>query len=225
MNEDRRFYILIIIILALLLYFKGCGKSTEVKEILKYNYQTDTIFISSPFTLSKEIKTITPPKIITKYIRDTLTVYVEIIPDYILVKIKGLKDSLKISQQFLAQYPINSKLIEFNLNKDLFNITLLDTGANILTKEYPINLNHYKYEWYDNELHHKKINFKESNKKMDFKSLYLEGGYDFITLSPIMSLSYQLKFKRLKLSIGSDLLMSNNPQLILNTKLGLRLFK
>jgi hypothetical protein len=225
MKKERMFFLTIIIILAIIIYLKGCGGSKEPIEKLVYDYKTDTLYIDRPFEIIKTITEVTPPRYITKYKTDTVEVSIEVIPNYLQLKIAGLQDSIKIHQQYLAKYPGNSKLIEFKLNSDTFDITLLDTAANIFTRSYPIDLKYYKYQFRDNDLHHEDINYRKPKKKLDFKSLYASGGYDFISKSPTLGLDYTLNFNRIRVSTGSIILLNTNPTILLQAKLGLRLLK
>lgn len=224
-NKERIFLLSVIIILGIILYFKGCGNKEPKKEIVKYNYITDTVYQDRPYRVNKLIIKETPPITLTKWKTDTVKVEIEVIPNYLLVKLDSLKDSLKISQQFLAKYPHNNKLIDFNLNKDSFDIALLDTGGNILSKKYPIDLNHYRYQWYNNDLHHKKIPYKDPRKKSDFKALYLSMGYEPFLKAPSLDLSYNLNINRFKLGSSATMFFSNDPMMVLQAKIGFRLLK
>jgi len=224
MKIERLFFLSITIILIIIILLKGCDQDKEPTVKLVYDYKTDTLYVDKPFEVIKTIFETTPPRYITKYKRDTVKVFIEVIPNYLQLKIEGLQDSIKIHQQYLAQYPGNSKLVEFNLKRDTFDITLLDTAANIITKEYPIDLNYYNYQWVNNKLHHEDVIYNE-DKKFDFKSLYATGGYDFASGSPTLGLSYYLEWTRLKISAEPFIMLNQSPTLVFQTKIGLRLLK
>ena len=229
-TENTTPYLIItIIILVLIIFLKDCkGKDddSEVDIETVYLYKTDSIYKEKYFKLKKEFDNKTPPKEVVIWkpgLTKIDTMY--IVPNDIIFYIEGLEESIRVSKQFLAQYPHNHKLIEFNLKRDSLDITTLDKEANMVTKKYPLYLNHFKYRWVKNELSHDEISYKENKDKLKWDELYFNYGFRVESSKHNLGFEYNLRPGRFKVDLESNFTIEQNPKLYINAKIGYRLFK
>jgi hypothetical protein len=227
MKSREYFFIALIILLGIIIYFKGCGDN-NVEPKVEYKYKTEYVKVEVPFEVIKGIKTKTPPKMVIKWKKLPVPYKVEVIPDSLKLLIKNLEDSLNsvlIDKSFLTHFPKASKLISFNLKYDTLNITTLNINGETKSNIYPMDFDNYKYQWYDNKLHHEDYD-KVSDKNFDrWKQLYLQGGYDFIQQAPLIDLNYNISIKRVKVSAGTTMHLTTDPFITGTAKIWFRLFK
>lgn len=218
------FILLIAIVIKSLKEIKG----NIIKEN-PYTYKTDSLINKTSYQLKPVFNISTPPITYTTYpINNNYPKIdsVKYIPGELILYIEKLKDSLRIKEAFLTRYPKNSKLLEINLSKDSLDITLQNIDDIITTSKYPIYLDNFKYQWYDNKLHNSKFKQSNSNNLLNrYNNLYVNTGYMFIDSNPNVGLEYNLNLGRFKIDADILTTLERNPQLYINTKVGYRLFK
>lgn len=226
--RDSRIYLLAIIgILLIIIWYSGCNNK-PIPGKLEYKYKTDAIYGDQPFKPSTNIKEKTKPLILIEWKKVRVPYKVEVIPDSLKLLIRNLEDSLAsiiIDKEFLTNFPKASKLINFDLFHDTLNITLMGIDGKTKSHIYPMDFHNYKYQWYDNELHHKESKYKDKKDNAKFKQLYLDGGYDFFNQSPLLDMNYQINMGRLRLTASSGMYINSNPQLNAQLKMGIRLLR
>lgn len=228
------FFVITIIILVIVLMFKSCNDKTEAvtKTRNLYKYKTDTVYVNSEYKdkyqnlvkyYSRKGKQ-TPPKTITVW--KTLNpenILIEKVPDSILVIIDSLNQMLAISDAYIKNFPKNDKLVNFGLKLDSLNITTINIEGETKTKDYPLYLDRFGYQWYDNELHHYDV--KQKGKlKNKFNQFYINGGYDFLYQKPTIGLEYFMILGKFKLGANSNLILQPETKINLGLNLGYRLF-
>lgn len=226
MSKKDVFLLGIILVLAIIIFFKGCGGNNGETKI-EYKYKTDTFRVEVPFIPKKDVKDVTPPKTVIEYKNIPVPYEVQIIPDSLKLLIKNLQDSLQsviIDKSFLTNFPKSSKLINFDLKWDSLNITTLNIQGETKSYKYPMDFDSYKYQWYDNELHHEDFERKLPRDYSKWKQLYLMTGYDFIQKAPIIDINYNIDIKKVRISAGSTMHIATNPYLTGTAKIGFRLF-
>ena len=146
MKNLTPYLIITILVLIILLMLKDCKGKPDTET--EYVYKTDSLYKDKYFKLKEEFDKKTPPKTVTIWKQSPPKIIIDSIkyvPGEILVYIEGLKETLRIKEDYIKLYPHNDKLLEFNLTRDKLDITTLNTDAQIITKEYPLFLNKYKY--------------------------------------------------------------------------------
>lgn len=229
------FLSLIILILIGLLIIEKWQNRNKVSEIKSYyEYRTDTLMAKKYFELKARYGDLTPPITITRWLKpepgkdgkDGKVVVVEKVPDSIILIIGKLKERLAISDGFIQNYPRNHKLIEFNLNKDSLDITLLNLDGLVSTNKYPIYLDNYEYQWLDNKLTNSKFETTRTKNKLDLSQLYLDTGYDYLTKNNTLGLDYSVKLGRLKVGTDFDMILQETPNRFkVNFTVGYKLLK
>lgn len=202
----------------------------QAKEM--YDYKTDSLYKDKYYQLKKLYDKVTPPLIVEKWLPgepgENKIDSIAFIPGEVLVYIQGLEKELKIKEGFLSKYPNARKLIEMKLQKDSLSITTMDINADIYTNKYPLALDYYKYQWYDNQLHNSPFENKSSSRKNpDFRynGLFVNGGYDFTLKKPTTGLEYNLELGRFKLDAEFKSTFEKKPEFNAQAKIGYRLFK
>lgn len=211
-----------IITLLIILMFKDC-KGSLGKPETRYIYKTDSIFKDEYYALKKLYDQKTPPKTVTEYLPPIIiidTIYTK--GDNIIVKVKD-EDTLKVNKQFIANYPDARKLIEFKLKRDVLEMTTFDKDARIFKDEYPLYLDEYNYQYYDNTLHRENTSYPTNN-SVKWNQLFFNGGYSQSQKQPILGLEYNLSYRRFKLDVDTDISIEQNPNFSLQAKIGYRLF-
>lgn len=228
---------MVILLIGYTLFFNNKSDGNGDKPNIIYNYTTDTIFIKKTFSqLKKDIDSLnleirdlkkTPPKqIITYKPENPQNVVIEKIPDSVLVLLDSLKTRVAISDNFFKLYPNSSKLLYMELQKENLSLTTLNIEGKIKQKEYPLDLDYYKYIYDENQLnHYRKSNIEKERPKTRFDQLYINGGYDYILSEPMFGVDYQIIFRRLKLQTQINSTLNENPKLRADILLGYRLFK
>lgn len=221
--------IIILILFIIILYlFPKCNGDKEKDPDKTYEYITETIRIPEPYIV--EIKgdpIYTPPLILTEYLPSTPTIdSVKYVPGEIQIYIDSLKTALTYKEGFLTNFPKASKLLNMDLKLDSLSVTTLSTDAQVRTFKYPLLLNHFKYQWVNDSLHRTKIReIKPLGSKLNWKELYLNGGYSMITKTSLLGFEYNLTPGRFKFDIEAKSTLETKPQLFIEGKVGFRLFK
>ena len=228
------FFVITIAILVIALLIKSCGNDRQVVTQTKnlYKYKTDTVYVNSEYKgkyenlvkyYSRKGK-VTPPKTVTIWKQgNTEYITLEKVPDSILVHIDSLNHKLAISDQYIKNFPKNDKLVNFGLKLDSLNITTISIDGVTKTKDYPLYLDKFGYQWYDNELHH--YNVKQKSKlKNKLNQFYINGGYDFYYQRPTIGAEYFIIMDKFKLGANSNLIIQPETKINLGLNLGYRLF-
>lgn len=235
MQRKDLYYVICIGLLLIALFVRGCNNKPNTESVTQktaYKYITDTIEVDKGFEekynemlyLYKKAKQ-TPPLTVTYYkTLDPENIYIEKIPDSILLKIDSLEQRILISNKYLKNFPKADKLISFDLQKDSLKITTLNISGQTIKKDYPLYFNLFKYSWYDNELHNIKTKDLTKTKKNILNQLYLNGGYDFINQKPTIGGEYFILLSRFKIEAISEFTIEPTPKLSAGAKLGYRLF-
>tara|TARA_R110000803_G_scaffold14360_2_gene39911 strand:+ start:555 stop:1244 length:690 start_codon:yes stop_codon:yes gene_type:complete len=188
------------------------------KPKIEYIYKTNTITKYVPFKKDKELDKVTPPKTIIKYI-DTgsyHTITIKQIDTLLVVNNTSIEDSVKIHENFLKKYPMASKLIQLDLNKDSLRLTTLDISSQVNTHSYPIDLSFYKYQYSDNIITHDSLKIKPdkpSSKSIFPKSFLLGGSYSLVEKTPLVNVEYPITYRQVRLSIESTMSIETTPNL------------
>jgi len=224
-------YLLIaLLILLSVIIFKNCKgdlvSPNDINPKTIYKYKTDSIYKRKYYELLRLHNIKTPPLIVERWLTPEKEIdSVNVIPGYLLVYIKGLQDSLKINQNFVVNYPKAPKLIDFTLKKDSLVITTFDNEARLFTNRYPLYLNNFNYQWYDNDLHRKETSYPGINKtKLKWNQFYINSGYSLTQSKPLIGFEYNLTPGRFKFDLDADFTLEQNPNFIFKAKLGYLLF-
>lgn len=227
-------FVIIITILVCVIFFRDCsGKgSGSIGNKTVYAYKTDTIHSKINYDLIyyqvmkamlKKGALITPPKTITYYqTSNPKNITIEKIPDSILVYIDSLKNKIAISDAYIKNFPKNDKLVTMGLLKDNLNITTLDIDGKTKTQEYPLYLDKFGYQWYDNELHHYEIKPKKEFKNV-FNQFYINGGYDFLLKSPTIGAEYFILLNKFKIGANAQVILNKETKANAGVTLGYRI--
>lgn len=228
----RTFLIIGFISIALLIINNHCNCKKPISPIdpeTVYIYETDSIYKDKYFELKKELDKKTQPKTVIIYKEAEPRIdSVKFIPGELVLYIKGLEEEIIIKDGFLSQYPHNDKLITFDLDLDNLSITTLNKDAKTITKEYPLYLYNFKYQWRDNELFGEIIKDRTpfNKEKTQWNNLFLNTGYDFMIYEkPNLGLEYNLDLGRFKFDTEINTTISDKPQLYFNSKIGYRLLR
>ena len=225
------FFVLLISILVSVIMFKSCNTEPQlVSTDIRYKYKTDTVYKDRPYTdtyqklITNKPSKVTPPKIVTLYktVTEHDTLYLE--RDTIRSVNKNSGTITSISNKYIQNYPKAEKLLYFNLIKDSLKLTTLNIEGLIVSKDYPLYLDRYGYKYYDNELHHYKVNNITEKLKNKFNQLYITAGYELIDNQPTLGLEYSISINKLKAGINPNIIFGSNSDVNLNVNVGYRLF-
>lgn len=239
MKKTQLFLLAIIALLVVILMLQQCGSDKGPKEVVRYEYVTDTAFANKVYrTLREEMKNFekkwdsTPPKQVTYYITpEAENVTIEKIPDSLILWIDQLNaenDSLRlaISDKYIKNHPTASKLIDFSLTRDTLDIRTLTIAGETKGEAFPLYLNEFDYYWEGNTLYHRKTkNPFRADKPSRWRNLYINGGYEWFENVPTLGLEYYVEFGKFKVEAKSSALFLQEPQLRGEVTLGYRLFK
>jgi len=199
----------LLIIITLLVYIAFI-KKPKVVGVPVPTYTTDTIQVPVPYEVPVPYPKEVPPKIVYQYYSgfDSITL------DSLLWRISEnellieyMSQSLSYNERFLVSYPLNPKLLSFDLNRDSMNLSLLNPDGDLFSYNYPIDLNNFKYRWVDHQLTRKNdILPVTKNKEV---SLYGNVGYDFVGLSPIIGLYIDKPFGKFRAYSSADIGLLN----------------
>jgi len=223
-KKNNRIPIMIIITLVIVIILLLQCDGQRDKGKVDYTYITDTIYVNKPYEIIKTITKKTPPKTIKIY--ETVYIPADTVykwKDKIIIITK--KDSFSYNENFLTRYILSPKLLNIDLAFDTMNITILDTAGITSSQIYPLDFSRYKYQWYDGQLHHKKLLFKNFNKDWNFTGLYANVGFDFFKLSPLIGIDYSINWRFIRIRSNFNLYINQNPSLSLDLGVGFKLIK
>ena len=138
-----------------------------------------------------------------------------------------LENLVKISDKYIKNYPTADKLIDFELNKNLLDITSLNIEGNTKRQKYPLDLNKFNYYWYNNTLNYEIRDkpYVEPTKNI-WNQLYINGGFDLLNQAPKAGLDYSLRLKRFRIQTeASTLFLPTGAKLYGEVTLGYRLLR
>lgn len=224
---------IIILLVLYILIDKHLSKPINIEN--PYTHLPDTVYVESDYKtevqkLKEAIDKLsnTPPKVIYHYEKpyDSITV-IEKIPDSLLLYIGELQERIAISDQYIKNFPKNSKLVDFKLHMEDLNIGLLDIEGNLTKSQYSLFLTHYEYYWEDNQLKHrlrdKPYKFKANDR---WKQLFINAGYDYTSREFKTGIDYNLYFlDRFRVRTNFDVTIESNPEFYGTIDLGFRLLK
>lgn len=196
----------LLIIIGLLTYL-AFFKKPKVVEVPVPNYITDTIIVSEPYIVNKPYPVEVPPKTVYQYypVFDSLRL------DSLLWKISEnemvieyLNNSLTYNERFLITYPLNPKLIDFDLKRDSLSLSLLNGNGDFYSYTYPLNLMAYKYRWNQTDKLTRKNDPYIIPKDNPF-SLYGNVGYDFIHVTPYLGFTFDKPLGKFKVYAVTDI--------------------
>lgn len=227
-------FVILIGILIIAAIIKGC-KGDEKDKVINNNpyiYKTDTIKSTENFKelYDKMVKkldeksNVTPTKTVIYYqTPNPKNISIEKIPDSLLVYIDSLKNKIAISDAYIKNFPKNDKLITMGLEKNNLNITTLDIEGKTKTQEYPLYLDKFGYQWYDNSLHHYEVKQRKDLKNV-FNQFYIYGGYNVISKTPNLGAEYFILLKRFKLGANANVTFEKQSMTNFGFTLGYRVF-
>jgi len=226
---------LLVLVVLLLSYntYMGFKRQKEKPTIVNYDYKTDFEKLDKTFEdkldeLRRELISYknAPPKIIREYTIEKPTYIIEKYYDSIIrITDTVTKSYYDVDSKFLTLYPNNSKLITFELKKDLLNLSTLNIEGQVLESSWPMDFNNYEYIYLNGNLSYNQIKNQSLRRKFDFTNIYLNAGYNFIGADVETSLIYQLDLsKRIRTTFEGRVNINNLDDNRALIKLGYRLF-
>lgn len=202
MNKSQLLILILIGIIFGLIFIpiRNYRKKISQLEQLKFQGKTDTIYIPEIFQIPEPYEIPISPSEIKIYEKDTL-------PKFSIFTLEGNdiilsnplnNDSLKVSKNFINQFPHNSKLLNLELTRTQLNLGLLNISGIPQSYNYSIDLENYKYSYIENQLTAKKLS---TFKKI---SLYMDTYYQYRIFNNFhdIGLNLNLDTKSLKYKIG-----------------------
>ena len=230
-----RLAVFLIVTLLIIVVINDCSKPRiPLEPEIVYNYETDTVYSDRGYEEKyleaiKEVdrwKT-APPKTIIKWKEPDLSnIDLQKLPDSLLVIIGELRDSIRIADNYIKYLPKNPKLIDINLTKDTLGLNLLNIDGRVTSYIYPIYLERFNYKWLEGDLKYTSTTHKTTKVKENrFNNLFVNGGYEFRSKSPEVSLEYYINMGRFKLEANTGFPINNNNNIRADLKLGYRIIK
>jgi len=140
--------ILLIILVGIVIWFILFKKEPVPEPRVEYVYVTDTIKVPVPYEVEKPFPVPTPPIQVVEYIvdsaaLDSLTILLQ---NQSLI-LAGLRDSIKINEAYIKQYPTSPKLLALEAKRDSFSMDILNINGLVWEYIFPWDLNYYSYRW------------------------------------------------------------------------------
>lgn len=177
-------------------------------------HKTDTIYMDKPYPVTKIERDTLIPETCTIYMVDSsqLSEYrLKIIDDSLKysILVQGLRDSIRISESFLRQYPYNPKLLGIDLFRDSLLLTIMNTDGISHTDKYSLFLQDYNYTWASGKFGYTKTSYPKKRKVF---SHYLGINYDFLNkaITPCYEVRFTLSRFELNLQAYQELLLNDN---------------
>jgi hypothetical protein len=212
-------------VIVALISIQGCEREIEPK--VEYVYKTDTLAIYKPFMVHDTLRLIAPPRFVRIYIDTTPSnSVVECDKEIITLHdtISGYKDTL--AHDFLTKFTRSQKLIELKLSRDSMDITLMDMQARVKTLTYPMDFNHYKYQFLSDSLRYEELPKPKLSKTLLSNSgIYAGVGYEFLSKTPLVNLDYQIQMNRLQGMIQIASTLQTTPNLTLTAGVNYKISK
>lgn len=200
-------------VIVALLGLRGCEGTQNTK--VEYVYETDSVLIPIPFEVHDTLRLTAPPRLVRIYIDTTPSnSVVECDKEIITLHdtISGYKDTL--AHDFLTKFPRSQKLIELKLHRDSMNITLMDMKARVKTLTYPMDFNHYQYQFMSDSLRYEELEKPKISKTLISNSgVYAGVGYEVLSKTPLVNLDYQIQMNRLQGLIQIASTLQTTPKL------------
>lgn len=207
----------ILISMLVYLFFPNPGKPYPVEVTV-----TDTIYLDKPYPVPKIIRdTVIPEtRVIYKVDSSQLSEYrLKILEDSMryTILVRGLRDSIKISESFLRQYPYNPKLLGLSLFRDSLLLTTMNTNGISQTDKYSLFLHDYNYTWASGKFGYEKTFYPKEKKAF---SHYVGLSYDFLNraITPCYELRITLSRFELNLQAYQELLLNDNFSLSIGVR-------
>ena len=208
-----------------LMLLKGCEEPVKPKVV--YDYKTDTLFVDKPFAVHDTLTQVAPPRIVKVYIDTGSTHTIVDCQDGNIKVVDTISNQVDtLDNDFLTKFPRSQKLIELKLSMDSMEITLMNTKAKVMSRIYPMDFSHYRYQFLSDSLYYDEIPKVKTDKKFfDQHGLFAGGSYSVFDKTPLVNLSYLIQRKRLLGEIEATSSVENVPKLNLYLKLKYRITK
>ena len=216
--------------LIIIYLFKGCDNKKIIingDDNKIYEYKTDSIFYNEYFRLKDSVKgIITKPHIVIKWKTpevkiDTFFRY----KDNLIIKTDSSRNQIIYNEKFLSNFPDNPKLLRLRLTIDSLSLVKLNPDGNIFEDRIPLALYSFDYEW-ENRFTRIPVKYR----KPDDYSYLLSNYFINVELNPMLSnrpfigLEYNKNWKRFKIDLNGSMEFDKSPNVLLQGKLGYRLF-
>lgn len=205
--------ILIISIIGLIVWDSFIRKHSIPKPItlIDYQYSTDTVWVDTLYLIGDPYPVPTPPRTIIRYEMDSVALnYLKLIISKQRIYIAGLKDTITLHENYLKQFPSHPKLIELSLIKDSIMLGLLQISGQAESKQWPIDLNRFKYRWdYINDLTRIETKLPPIEEK-PFAEYFVGGGVDLLWRSPYISGKIEKDLTRIRLYCNANIGLLNH---------------
>lgn len=220
--------ILLALIGLIILYQIFWVKHNKPENIAMIKYITKEIIKEVPYEVPviTEKDIFVPPITITRWLpQEPIQIdSAKIITDYLVLHKKdGTEQTYKTN--FLVLYPDAPKLLDFKVSYEYLDITTFDKNSKVTTQSYPLYLDTQNYIFTDSKLTTQERAKPVKHSKMKWNELYVNTGYDVRTSLPTTGLEYNLSLGRFKFDVNSKVIITTDPILDLNAKIGYRLFK
>lgn len=177
------------------------------EKIIEYRYTTITEYSPNPYVLPKPLPLPTPPSTVVFYEIDSLAIdSLKILLQDQEVIISGLKDSIRLSEAYLKQFPYNPKLLSLAFKKDSFRMDLLEITGQLGNWTFPIDLNYHEYHWNARSGFTRK-NIKPTllppTLKEPFANYFVGGGFDTWHKMPYLSARAEKEFSSIRLYVDT----------------------
>jgi len=204
---------LIALLVVLLSLEKWSNRKNDIIKEVTHEYITDTTWINKYYELKKKYDKKTPPLTITKWLKPKAPkdVIIEKIPDSIIILIESLNKKITISDEYIKNFPKADKLIDFSLSRDSLDINTLNIEGDINKLKYPLFLDNYSYQWYNNKLHNSKYKKHNKRKSLDFSQLYINTTYDYFNKYNTLGIDYHLILGRFRLKLDYNMILQTEP--------------
>jgi len=186
-----------------LIFFK------KPQKVVEYKYRTITTRIPYPYSVPEPYPVPTPPSKVIVYEIDSIALdSLKILLQGQELIIAGLRDSIRINEAFLKQFPRNPKLLSLEVKKDSIKMDLLEISGYPGDWYLPVDFNHYSYRWNLSSGFTRK-NVKPTilppTLKEPFANYFVGGGVDLWHRMPYISARAEKQFSSTRLYIGTQI--------------------
>lgn len=198
--------ILLTIIVGIVVWYVFFNK--PIPEVV-YEYTTDTIYDSIPYSVPEPYAVYTPPITLTEYMIDSaLLDSMELLLQDQYIIIAHLQDSIKVHANYLKLYPLNPKVLGIDMKKDTFEIGLLEIAGITRSYRWPIDLNFYSYRWNLEDgftRERLKPTLLSPTLKEPFANYFVGGNVDIFHRTPMITARAEKQLSSVRLYISTQL--------------------
>jgi hypothetical protein len=193
--------LLLFLIIGLIWWFVFFKKDKPIEPSISYVYITDTIYDSIPYSVPEPYPISTSPRTVTIYLIDSLALdSLTLLLSQQSILIAGLKDTIRIHEGYLKQYPYNPKLVAIDLRRDTMSMGLLNITGIPQEDRYPLDLGQFDYRWnYEAGLTRHPTQTPPIEEQQPFAYYFVGGGVDLLYLSPYLSGKMEKDWARIRL--------------------------